>query len=147
MAASQRRLSALVVDDDPCVTQIVEAYLEQDFASRLEVVALNDSWRARDWLERRRCDLLISDIEMPGCDGLEMLRFAKQQNPWIPVVFMTAHSTWERIAQAVELGASDYLLKPISHLELFQVITHECARLERWRSAVVNTLHPTLQRY
>jgi DNA-binding NtrC family response regulator len=147
MQNHSRRLNVLVVDDDPCVTQIVESYLLHDFGEQFEITTQNDACRALEWLERHSCDILLSDIEMPGCDGLEMLRFAKQRNPWIPVIFMTAHSTWDRIAEAVENGASDYLLKPIEHQELVQVISHERARLHRWRHAVLGTLHPVLQRF
>ena len=142
-----RRLRVLIVDDDPCVTELVEEYLKADFGDDFRVLALNDACRAMEWLEHHGCDLLISDIEMPGCDGLEMLRFAKQRNPWIPVIFMTAHSTWDRIAEAVETGASDYLLKPIDRRELLQVVTHERARLTRWRHAVMGTLHMAMQQF
>lgn len=147
MQNHSRRLHVLVVDDDPCVTEIVEEYLKVDFDDEFRVTTLNDACRAMGWLERHGCDLLISDIEMPGCDGLEMLRYAKQRNPWIPVIFMTAHSTWDRIAEAVENGASDYLLKPIDRRELLQVVAHERARLSRWRNAVLGTLRPALQRF
>ena len=147
MSSESRKWQAVVVDDDPCVTEIVEAYLAHDFAAGMDLVAFNDAWRAHDWLDRHNCDVLISDIEMPGCNGLEMLRFAKQRNPWTAVIFMTAHSTWNHISEAVENGASDYLLKPIVQAELQQVVRHECSRLMRWRSAVVGTLRPVMQRY
>jgi DNA-binding NtrC family response regulator len=147
MQNHSRRLRVLLLDDDPCVTEIVEEYLKVDFGDAFRVLALNDACRAMEWLEHHGCDLLISDIEMPGCDGLEMLRFAKQRNPWVPVIFMTAHSTWDRIAEAVEIGASDYLLKPIDRGELFQVVAHERARLTRWRNAVMGTLSLSMQHF
>jgi len=147
MHNDNRKTSAMVVDDDPCITQIVEAYLFHDFREQLETVAFNDACRASDWLGRHHCDLILSDIEMPGCDGLEMLRVAKQRNPWTSVVFMTAHSTWDRIAEAVVSGASDYLLKPVTRQELYLVVKNECARLNRWRTAVLGTLHHALERF
>lgn len=135
-----RKLNLLVLDDDPATMRLVTKILETALGDRLAIASLTDPEEARAWLDRHCCDILISDIEMPGMDGLDVLRFAKRRNAWTQVVFLTGHSTWDRIAEAVESGASDYLVKPINRQELVELVTHLCSRYERWQTAVLNTL-------
>lgn len=73
---------------------------------------------------------------MPGADGLELMRCAKRRNPWTQVIVVTAHSTWDRLSKAIEIGASDYVLKPIDHKELAIVLDQAYARLIRWHLAI-----------
>jgi len=102
--------------------------------------SFTDPLEAKQWLEQRSCDIVISDIEMPNLNGLELLTYAKSHNAWTQVVFMTAHTSWERISEAIEHGASDYLVKPIDRLDLITVVAQELRRIERWQNAVLNTL-------
>lgn len=137
-------LNLLVVDDDPAILRLVTALLAADLGDRLEIVGIADPSAAKDWLSDHRCDILLSDIEMPGIDGLEMLRHAKQMNAWTQVVFMTGHSRWDHITEAVENGASDYLLKPIDRSELIDLIGQTCDRFARWQAAVYGAIHAEL---
>jgi DNA-binding NtrC family response regulator len=139
MAIDSRKVSVIVVDDDAAITRLVALYLEAELEYRVSVQTFNDAHLAQQQIDGHGCDLLISDIEMPGLDGLEMLRFCKHRNPWTQVIFMTAHSTWDRLNEAIEHGASDYLLKPIMREELTRVVLNECDRLGRWRQAVAGT--------
>ena len=91
----------------------VSRCLISELGDGLQIETSNDPQGAKQRLQAGECDLLISDFEMPGADGIEMLRFAKSYNAWTQVVLMTAHSTWDRVNKAIELGASDYLLKPL----------------------------------
>ena len=69
-----------------------------------------------------------------------MLKLAKSRNPWARVIFMTAHSTWDRISEAIELGAADYLMKPLQPSELRLLVTQECERTLRWKQALRRSL-------
>lgn len=136
----KRKLNLLLLDDDASIVRLVEKYLQAGLTADIELHAMSDPEQARQWIEQHCCDILLSDIEMPGIDGLEMLRFAKQRNAWTQVIFMTGHSTWDRIAEAIENGATDYLLKPINREELIDVVSQQCARLTRWQQALSGTL-------
>jgi DNA-binding NtrC family response regulator len=57
------------------------------------------------------------------------------------VIFITGRSTWDRIAEAIERGAADYLLKPVDCHQLTSVISQECERLTRWSLALRESLH------
>jgi DNA-binding NtrC family response regulator len=135
-----RKLNAVLIDDDPSVVRIALAMLANSMKDRLEIVPFTDARLARQWMDENCCDLLISDIEMPGLDGLEMLRFAKQRNAWTQVIFMTAHSSWSRVSEAIELGASNYLLKPLNREEILAVVEQEYIRCARWQNAVKGSL-------
>lgn len=135
-----RKLKVLVIDDDPSIVRIVETVLDKHLHDVIDIFAFTDPNEAREWIDANCCDIVISDIEMPEMDGLDILRFSKQRNAWTQVIFLTAHSTWSRIAEAVESGASDYLLKPIDHNELRMLVEQHCQRFTRWQAAVSATL-------
>lgn len=134
--SEQKKLRLLVVDDDTSMTALVQRHLELAFSETIEVTAMSDPNAAIDWIESNCCDIVISDIEMPRISGLDILRSTKRQNAWTQVVFLTGASTWERIAEAIEQGASDYLLKPINQEELISVVSSLAERILRWRAAL-----------
>jgi YesN/AraC family two-component response regulator len=135
-----RRTSVVLVDDEPCVVRVAQAVLSRSFGNQLDIYSTTDSNEARDYISRRRCDILLSDMEMPGVHGIEMLKLARKYNAWTRVIFMTAHSTWDQIGEAIEHGAADYLLKPVDHDQLIKVVQQERERLERWQGAVRGSL-------
>jgi DNA-binding NtrC family response regulator len=135
-----RKLNLLVVDDDPSIVRLITKIVERELGDRMAVFGQTDSEQTRGWLEENCCDLLISDLEMPGVGGLELLRFAKRRNAWTQVIFVTAHSTWDKISEAIEFGASDYLLKPIRPEELVAILGQQYIRCARWQNAVLGTL-------
>ena len=135
-----RKTRIALVDDDSIITRFMEKVLRDSLSADVEIHSMNDSREAYQWIGHRRCDILISDIEMPGLDGMGMLRAAKNCNPWTRVIFVTAHSTWDRIAEAMETGASDYLLKPLQAQQLVQVVQQECDRVARWQHALRDSL-------
>lgn len=139
MSAS-RRTSIVIVDDEPTVVRVAEKVLINHFGDQLDIFSTTDSEDAHNHISQRRCDILLSDIEMPGIHGLEMLKAARKYNAWTRVIFMTGHSTWDRIAEAIENGAADYLIKPIDHEQLVEVVGQERERLARWHGAVRGAL-------
>lgn len=136
----EQKLNVLVVDDDASLVRLISKLLLDDLSEIVQVHGLTNPREAMRWLDSHRCDILLSDIEMPGTNGLEMLRFAKKRNAWTQVIFITGHSTWDHIADAIEHGAVDYVLKPIDHSELVQLVRQECARQFRWKKVIAGTL-------
>ena len=76
-------------------------------------------------LRQQAPDLLLTDLRLPGMDGLAFLRAAREELPGLPVVVMTAHGSIETAVEAIKAGASDYLLKPFAMEELRLVIAKE----------------------
>ena len=142
-AFTARKLSILLVDDDPALVRLLRTVLTLEMNDEVELHTSTDPREALDWLDAHHCDIVLSDIEMPELDGLEILRAAKRRNAWTQVVFITGHSSLDRIMAAIELGADDYLLKPIDRPTLIDVVTQLCRRSARWQSAVLGTLSLT----
>lgn len=134
-----RKLNLFILDDDSALVRLAEKYLRSAFGDKLLLTTFSDPLAARRQIDDLGCDVLISDIQMPGLSGLEMLRIAKQRNAWTQVIFMTAYSTWDCIAEAIEAGASDYLLKPLDRTDLTRVVEQSCERLARWQKVVRET--------
>ncbi|MEC9256216.1 MAG: sigma-54 dependent transcriptional regulator [Pseudomonadota bacterium] len=105
----------LVVEDDPTLreavvdTLIMKGYDVKEAPNGIEAVAL---------LNHHNFDVVLSDINMPGMDGLELLNHVKQQHPWLPVLLMTAYGDVSQAVQAMQKGADDYLMKPFELREL-----------------------------
>jgi DNA-binding NtrC family response regulator len=124
-------LDLVIVDDDPAMVRIVGHIIASHLSELYAVVTFTDSRAARDWFEDRSCDVLISDVEMPGIGGVELLRIGKRQNADMQAVFLTAHSSWDRIAEAIENGVNDYLLKPVDQAGLVKLLRQKHERLTR----------------
>ncbi len=100
----------LVVDDDAAVGWALQQALS---GAGYGVTLAADAAAAQRHLRKQAHDLVITDIRMPGMDGLELLALLKTADPDLPVVVSTAHGTMETAISAVGRGAFDYLPKPL----------------------------------
>ena len=135
-----RSTKLLLVDDDPSMTRLLAAVIHRSFGDEIEMESLTSPREARAWIEKGSVDILITDLEMPGVNGLELLRCAKRRNACTQVLFITGHSTLDALIDALELGATDYLLKPLDQAQLLKLVGDAQERLRRWREALAGTL-------
>lgn len=127
------RSDLLVVDDDPGVVEwLVEALGEHGF----HVEGLTDSSRAVERVAERAYDLVISDVEMPGMRGIQLVRAIHARRADQLVVLITAFGSIERAMECVRAGAADFLTKPFSLESLVQVI-ERTLRERRMRREIV----------
>jgi DNA-binding response OmpR family regulator len=105
----------LVVDDDETVSTVVAGYLDR---AGHEVSLIADGQAALDAITQRRPDLVVLDLMLPGMDGLEVCRHARDAYPDLPVVMLTALAEPDDRIAGLELGADDYVTKPFSPREL-----------------------------
>jgi DNA-binding response OmpR family regulator len=105
----------LVVDDDPTVSDVVRRYLER---AEYEVTLATDGPGALVAASRRRPDLVVLDLMLPGIDGLEVCRRLRARDPDLPVVMLTALGDEADRVVGLSLGADDYVTKPFSPREL-----------------------------
>lgn len=127
------RGSVLCVDDEPAIQRLLTRALTD---AGYEVVTASDGLAARELMSRRSFDVIVSDISMPGLDGIGLLRAVRETDLDVPVVLMTGAPSSESAYQAVAHGATMYLVKPIGTKELRQVVErslgmHRLARLKR----------------
>jgi two-component system response regulator PilR (NtrC family) len=113
--ASGAKPSVLVVDDEPSMRDMLQIVLRRD---GYEVRTAQDGRHALESLQHGPVDLLLSDIRMPDMTGVDVLRAAKDLNPDIVALMMTAYASTETAVEAMRLGAVDYLTKPFNMDEL-----------------------------
>ena len=123
-----RKLKAIVVEDERLPRLSLLAKLE-DFRHSVEVVDACDNYdSARMSILRHRPDLLFLDIQLQGCDSIQLLEELKQTIPLPYVIFTTAYSDRKYLMSAIKLSAVDYLLKPIDKGELAHAIAKAADR-------------------
>ncbi|MEI6669737.1 MAG: response regulator [Acidobacteriota bacterium] len=104
-----RRPRVLVVDDEASIRDMMSKTLA---LAEYEVEEAPDGRTALNLLRTTVFDLLITDLKMPGMDGLALIRDARRLAPTLPVIIMTAYSTEASAIEAVNLGVVGYLTKP-----------------------------------
>jgi len=105
----------LIVDDEKNYPPILSAVLED---AGFETLTAYSGREALTILEDSDVDLVLTDMKMPGMDGIELLERIKKKDPELPVIVMTAHGTVEKAVEAMQKGAYSYLLKPFDNEQL-----------------------------
>lgn len=109
MAKELENSRILVADDEESIRDILSAALESQGAL---VSVCADGLSGLEKVRDQAFDLVISDICMPGLDGLEFLAKVKEEQPWLEFLLITAHGSTETVVKAMKLGAGDFLVKP-----------------------------------
>lgn len=115
----------LVVDDDRAVLDSLR-YILQRYG--YEVEAAGTAEDALIMLAERPFDLVLTDLRMPGMDGLELLGEVKRRSRYTPVIVLTAHASAEIVIRALRGGVSDFVVKPFRPEELLSIVGREVAR-------------------
>ena len=109
----------LVVDDDDLSRQFLVEAVE---TLGHQPIPARNAEEALELLGKESLDLVLTDLRMPGIDGIELVRGIKDAYPNLPAVLVTAQGTIEAAVEAMRLGAEDFLLKPITHEAIEAVI-------------------------
>ena len=112
-------MKILVVDDEPMICHLIEELLKG------EGYQIDVSFSGTDALEMvQRCNyhLLITDLKMPGIDGLELIQKAKEQNSEIRAIMVTGYTTVDTAVQSLRHGVDDYITKPFNIIELKRTV-------------------------
>ncbi|MCV6624664.1 MAG: nitrogen regulation protein NR(I) [Cellvibrionaceae bacterium] len=98
-----------IIDDDRSIRWVLEKALQQ---AKIKTQSFANGDEALNQLEQTQPTVVISDIRMPGIDGLDLLQQLQRRHPDLPVIIMTAHSDLESAVSAYQSGAFEYLPKP-----------------------------------
>ncbi|MHB8809234.1 MAG: sigma-54-dependent transcriptional regulator, partial [Desulfobulbaceae bacterium] len=115
----------LIVDDEPSMREFLRILLEKD-GHAVHTAATGTA--AIDLVTSHDFDLIISDIRMPGMNGLELLAETKKRRPELPVIMITAYASPDDAVKAMKEGAFDYITKPFKVEEIKRVIKSATAR-------------------
>lgn len=116
-------MKILVVDDDPVIVKALESRLSKEGFTVFATLNPNEAVTELKDEEKPPFDLIISDIVMPYISGIELLTEIKRVTPHTPIILISALDQKELILTAFELGAQDFVVKPINLDELLLRIT------------------------
>src|SRR5678816_1377406 len=114
----------LVADDEPGLREFIADALALDDHV---VVPAADGKAAAKLLDERGFDLVITDLKMPGLDGMAILRKVRAEQPEVEVIVLTAHGTVDTAVEAMKLGAFEYLQKPLSGPDELRLVVARAA--------------------
>jgi len=120
----------MVIDDDPEIGRTFEVILQ---AEGYQVITTSDGATAIAMVRRRRIDVVMLDLAMPGMDGMTVLRALREISPRVPIIIISAYVNPDTEALARRLGATHVIAKPPEIGELLRV----CSELTRshWETA------------
>ena len=111
--------TVLVIDDERQLRSVLSAYLRK---KRYKVEVAESGFEALAKMEHAHFDVVLTDLRMPGLDGIEVVKLARQLNPQAKVIMMTGYATVANAVEAMKAGAVDYVSKPFQFQEIIAVI-------------------------
>jgi DNA-binding response OmpR family regulator len=135
-------IRVLVVDDEPAIRELLTEYLR---GRGLIVNAVADGEAAQVLLEREPPDIVLTDLKLPGVDGIEVVRRAAACDPAVPALMMTGFGTVDTAVSAFTAGARDYLAKPFRLRDLYASLERVLLAAQRdrrhaWASTAMDLL-------
>jgi EAL domain-containing protein (putative c-di-GMP-specific phosphodiesterase class I)/CheY-like chemotaxis protein len=117
---NQAKGVVLAVDDEPAIARLYARVLGQH---GYQVVIATNGLEAKELLDKTPFDVIVSDVSMPGMTGIELLRAVRERDLDVPVVIVTGTPSDEAAAKAVEYGALMFLVKPLAHHTLVNIVS------------------------
>jgi len=130
MAAKPMAAKILIVDDEPDMLVLLKMIIEENSAH--DVVVTNNPLEVGEMVQRERVDMVITDLKMPGMDGIELLAEVKRRDEDIVVLVITAYGSLESAEEAMALGAFDFVSKPFRKEQIVLAVD----KALRWREMV-----------
>ena len=124
----------LVIDDEPHMLKLMERIITEKTA--YQIICTSNPLEAPQILEGEQFDLLITDLRMPGMDGMDILRYIQENNRWEKVIIMTAFGSLDTALEALAHGVYDYITKPFKKEQIIFTIN----RAMRWQSIKRETM-------
>ena len=111
------KFKVMIVDDE---LDFLETIVKRLKARNIDVNGVESGYQALEAINDRNFDVVILDVKMPGMDGIETLREMKKKKPLVEVIMLTGHASVESGIQGMQLGAFDYVMKPVALDELLE---------------------------
>lgn len=118
-------LYVMILDDEEIILDGLVHFPWQDYGCTVIAQAENGE-KGIEILETSKPDIILSDIKMPGMDGLEFCKRAKEICPEAEVVLLTGYDNFQFAQQAIHIGVSEYLLKPVNYREMHTAVAKVC---------------------
>ena len=126
--------AVLAAEDEPVILNNIVKKIEKSALGITVCGKAHSGQEALDLLHASHFDILITDIEMPGMSGLELIRRAKEDFPDLHIIVLRGYSNFEYARTALRYGVEDYLLKPVEQKTLEGVLSSLCLQIEDERA-------------
>lgn len=123
------QVSILHVDDEPEIRMVMKSILSDDVKA---FYSAKNSTEALELYKTKKPDIILLDINMPNCDGLELAKQIRENDHSTRIVMITAHSDLQRLLLATELKLTKYLIKPFQSDELFNALSLALQELQKF---------------
>lgn len=114
--------SILIVDDEPIIRKGITNFIQWDSINCKVTCEATNGIEAKDLIEINKPDIIISDIKMPGMDGIELSKYIHENYPYIKVILLTGYSDFEYAQSAIRYNVVDFILKPSSNNKITKAI-------------------------
>lgn len=113
-------MNLMIVDDSAAIRKILHRVLLQAEMPIAQIYEAGDGVEALELLKNHKIDLILSDVNMPNMDGLQLLGQLKASDQWkhVPVIMVTTEGGQAKVLEAVQLGASGYVRKPFTPFQI-----------------------------
>ncbi len=133
-----RKIQVLLADDEPVILRGLKKLLPWEEMGIDIVGEAFDGNELRDLIERCSPDLVISDISMPGCSGIDIIREIHAKGLPVKVIFISAYQEFSYAHDAVKYGAIDYLVKPVNKNQFEQVVLKAISLIHQQTEGALN---------
>lgn len=127
------KFSVLIAEDEPIILNNIAKKVEKVSPDITVVGKAQSGMEALDLLKNTPADIVITDIEMPGMNGLELIRALKKDYPKIHIIVLSGYSNFEYARTALRYGVEDYLLKPVEQETLSELLLTLCSMIAEER--------------
>lgn len=112
----------LIADDERFIRQGIISILERNLKEAVECIEAPNGIEALKLVQQEKPNLIITDINMPGCDGLEFVRKIQEKSIYTTVIILSGYENFEYAKRAITLGVKEYVMKPIKKAEFISLV-------------------------
>ncbi len=133
-----KNIKVLIVDDEKEITKTIERYLT--FFEGIDLFTAESYVEALKIIESEEPKVIISDVNLGDGNGLDLIKVAHKYTKSNQIIMITGASDTTKVIDALELGAVDYIKKPLDMEELKQRLDEACSRYRRWEQLIIEEL-------
>jgi len=115
---NSKQFKVVVVEDERLIAKNIKRNIERASEAFTVVAIAHDGEEALRYIEALLPDVVVTDIRMPGIDGIELIGILSEKYPFIKKIIVSGHDDFPYVQSAIQNGAANYLLKPVNHEEL-----------------------------
>ena len=124
----------MIVDDEPDMLMLLEMIIQDNTEYAVETT--NNPAECLELLQKRHFDLVITDLKMPGIDGMELFKELRELRPELPVIIITAYGLEDAADKAIKAGISDFITKPFKKERILFAIM-KALEIKRLREKII----------